>query len=241
MTDLMLDRPSRWRRRKGERPGEILDAALACFAERGFAATRLEDVAQRAGVTKGTLYLYFPNKEELFKAVVRQELLPNIARLEAVVGEATDPAPQLLAQVIRSWAAVVPSPVSAIPKIMIAEAGNFPDLARFYQAEVVARGMALFRHVLSAGMARGEFREIDIESAIRCVVAPLIVAMLWRHSFGRHEQAELDSDALCETHLRLLLDGLTIRPAAVVCPTSSAAPAMAAAPSEIQETGDGPA
>src|SRR6266446_9150571 len=82
----------RWRRRKDARPGEILTAALACFAERGFAATRLDDVALRAGVTKGTVYLYFQNKEELFKAVVRQELLPNIARAEAMVGDATEPA-----------------------------------------------------------------------------------------------------------------------------------------------------
>src|SRR5437016_10835727 len=122
----------RWRRRKDARPAEILTAALACFAERGFAATRLDDVALRAGVTKGTLYLYFQNKEELFKAVVRQELLPNIARAEAIVGDATEPAAFLLERLIKSFAEVISSPVSAIPKLVLAEAGNFPDLARFY-------------------------------------------------------------------------------------------------------------
>ena len=90
----------RWHRRKEARPGEILGAALACFAERGFAATRLDDVAQRAGITKGTLYLYFPNKEELFKAVVTQALVPNLERGEALLSEPGEPQPAaaLLAQ-----------------------------------------------------------------------------------------------------------------------------------------------
>src|SRR6201987_6417241 len=92
----------RWRRRKEARPGEILSAALSCFAEHGFAATRLDDVAQRAGVTKGTLYLYFPNKEELFKAVVRQALVPNIARSEGMVGGATEPASLILERLLKS-------------------------------------------------------------------------------------------------------------------------------------------
>src|SRR5205823_2691529 len=118
----------RWRRRKEARPAEILTAALACFAERGFAATRLDDVAVRAGVTKGTLYLYFQNKEELFKAVVRQALLPNIERVEAMVGDATEPASLLLERLIKSFSEVISSPISAIPKLVLAEAGNFPDL-----------------------------------------------------------------------------------------------------------------
>src|ERR1700751_6288119 len=92
----------RWRRRKDARPAEILTAALDCFAERGFAATRLDDVAQRAGVTKGTLYLYFDSKEELFKAVVRQALVPNIARSEAMVGDATEPASLILERLLKS-------------------------------------------------------------------------------------------------------------------------------------------
>lgn len=100
----------RWRRRKDARPGEILDAALACFTERGFAATRLEDVAQRAGVTKGTLYLYFRNKEELFEAVVRQSLVPYIEGLEAAVLSATEPAPALLKRLMAGWPEVISSP-----------------------------------------------------------------------------------------------------------------------------------
>jgi AcrR family transcriptional regulator len=204
----------RWHRRKEARPGEILGAALTCFAERGFAATRLDDVAQRAGVTKGTLYLYFPNKEELFKAVVAQALVPSLERGEALLGEADErraesgSAAALLTELIRGWAELARSPASAIPKIIVSEAGNFPDLARFYRKHVVDRGMALMRRVLELGIARGEFRAGKIDDTVRCIVAPLLWAMLWRHSLGRHEPTGFDPDALCETHLQLLLNGL---------------------------------
>jgi AcrR family transcriptional regulator len=200
----------RWRRRKEARPGEILDAALACFAEHGFAATRLDDVAHRAGITKGTLYLYFPNKEELFKAVVTQAMVPNLERGEALLSEAAEPqsAAALLPQLIHGWVELARSPASAIPKIIVSEAGNFPDLARFYREHVVDRGMALLRRVLQLGIARGEFREVELDASVLCIFAPLLVAMMWRHSLGRHEPASFDLDALCETHLQLLLNGL---------------------------------
>jgi AcrR family transcriptional regulator len=206
----------RWHRRKEARPGEILGAALTCFAERGFAATRLDDVAQRAGVTKGTLYLYFPNKEELFKAVVAQGLVPILERGEALLSKADErraepgSAAALLAELIRGWAELARSPASAIPKIVISEAGNFPDLARFYREQVVDRSMALMRRVLQLGVARGEFRAVELDDTVRCIFAPLLLAILWRHSLGRHELAGFDLDALCETHLQLLLDGLRV-------------------------------
>jgi len=202
----------RWRRRKEARPGEILDAALACFAERGFAATRLDDVAHRAGITKGTLYLYFPNKEELFKAVVAQALVPNLERGEALLSEAAEPqsAAALLAQLIHGWAELARSPAGAIPKIVVSEAGNFPDLARFYREQVVDRGMSLLRRVLQFGIARGEFRAVELDDTVRCIFAPLLLAMLWRHSLGRHEPTGFDPDALCEMHLQLLFNGLRV-------------------------------
>lgn len=200
----------RWRRRKAARPGEIIAAALTCFAERGFAATRLEDVARCAGITKGTLYLYFPNKAELFKAVVRQEIVANIARGEALVDEAPEPASAALERLIGDWAALMTTPASAIPKIVLSEAGNFPDIARFYLEEVVHRGLDLFRRVLHSGIDRGEFRPMDVEHTVYCVVAPVILGMLWRHSFQPHENRPLDVEGLCRTHLQLLSRGLAV-------------------------------
>ena len=198
----------RWRRRKTARPAEILDAALAAFAERGFAATRLDDVAERAGITKGTLYLYFPSKEELFKAVVRQQLVPNIERAEAMVANATVPSLVLLDQLVGFFSQIMRSPLSAISKLVLTEAGNFPDLARFYLEEVVDRGKALLRGVLEHGVRTGELRSIDTESAETCIIAPLLVGALWRHSFERHAGRPLDIDELCSTHLDLMRRGL---------------------------------
>ncbi len=156
----MEDAPTvRWRRRKESRPGELLHAALECFAERGFAATRLEDVAARAGVTKGTAYLYYASKEDLFKAVVRGYLVPVIASLEAAA-DAPGPVFQLLERVVGLFVEkVYESPLSAIPKLVISEAGNFPELAGFYLEEVIDRGRRLVGKLLNRGIASGEFRE----------------------------------------------------------------------------------
>ncbi len=183
-------------------------AALACFAERGFAATRLDEVAKRAGVTKGTLYLYFPNKEELFKAVVRQAVLPNLVSGEELIAQSKAPAPAILAQLITNWSKVMSTPASAIPKILLAEAGNFPDIARFYLDEVVHRGVDLYTRLLQRGIEQGEFRPMDVQSTVRCIVAPLLLGMLWRHSFEQHEKRRLDVDALCRALLQLLSHGV---------------------------------
>jgi AcrR family transcriptional regulator len=198
----------RWRRRKTARPAEILAAALASFAEHGFAATRLDDVAARAGVTKGTLYLYFDSKEALFKAVVRQELVPSLERAEALVAGSSAPSLDLLDQLVGAFARLVASPLGAIPKLVLTEAGNFPDLARFYREEVVDRGKALWRKVIERGVATGELRPVDAENTATCIVAPLLLAALWRHSFERHSGPAIDLDALCRASLELLRHGL---------------------------------
>jgi AcrR family transcriptional regulator len=202
----------RWRRRKEARPAEILEAALTCFKERGFAATRLEDVAARAGVTKGTIYLYYPSKEELFKAVVRGELLPNLQRLEADLNE-PGPASALLERLFTFWTQVIiPSPVSVLPKLVIAEAGNFPELARFYLETVVHRGLHLIASILRHGIATGEFRPVDVEHTVYSVLGPLLFTALWKHSLGPHDDRPLDIQAVCRAHLDLLLHGLQAPP-----------------------------
>ena len=217
----MIDTPSaRWRRRKAARPAEILAAALSSFGERGFAATRLEDVAARAGVTKGTVYLYFRNKEELFKAVVRQSLVPTIARAETLVAQSNEPSAELLERLLLQWAGLSTTPISALPKLILTEAGNFPDLARFYLDEVVRRGLALLQQLLQRGIERGEFRPMDTRATARCVIAPMLLAMLWRHSFEPHEKGAVDATTLCRAHVELLKRGLaSTGPAA--CPQES--------------------
>lgn len=202
----------RWRRRKDARPAEIVAAALAVFAERGFAASRLDDIAARAGVTRGTLYLYFESKEELFKAVVRQSILPIIARAEGMAaGEGSTVA------LLRRLLAFLPgtllgSPASAIPKLVIAEASNFPDVARFYLDEVIDRGRRLIGAILRRGIARGEFRPVDVDHVVYCVLGPVLLAALWQHSFRPYDSSAIDPEALCRAHVEMLLRGLLAAP-----------------------------
>jgi AcrR family transcriptional regulator len=212
----MARQPSvRWRRRREARPGEILDAALACFKERGFARTRLEDVAARAGVTKGTIYLYYANKEELFEAVVRNVVVPNLDQVEASLTEAA-PAAVLLERLFSFWAQkIAPSPLSVIPKIVIGEAGNFPQLARFFLEAVPHRMLRLIASVLRRGIASGEFRPVDVDHVVYCVIGPLIFSVLWQHSLGPHDDHPLDVQAVCRAHLDLVLHGLRVAPSSL--------------------------
>jgi AcrR family transcriptional regulator len=197
----------RWQRRKEARPQEILASALTVFAERGYAATRLDDVARRAGVTKGTLYLYFPNKEELFKAVIRDTLVPALAGIGEMDGE--DP----LATLLATFQRLADSPIGALPKLVLGEAANFPEIARFYFDEVVTRGLAAVRGMLRRQVRAGRFRNVDVDHAAYCVVAPLLLAMLWKHSLAPVADRPLDVAALCRAHHDLLLDGLRARKA----------------------------
>jgi AcrR family transcriptional regulator len=205
----MVSEPTaRWRRRKESRPGEILEAALDCFAERGYAATRLEDVAARAGVTKGTAYLYFKSKEELFKAVVRGFVVPTIEHIEAAA-EGPGAVSGLIERVVSAWVEkVYGTRVGALPKLIFAEAGNFPDLARFYLDEVVHRVLRLVVGLLRRGIESGEFREVDVEPAAFCVIAPLVVSTLLKHSLGRSGPLPIDAAALARCHVEILLRGL---------------------------------
>jgi AcrR family transcriptional regulator len=206
---MTLPSPPRWRRRKDARPSEIIAAALESFAERGFAATRLDDIAAGAGVTRGTLYLYFSSKEELFEAVVRQSIVPILVRGEEMITGSTESTADLLTKLILSFPdAMSGSRISAIPKLVISEARNFPDLARFYLDEVVHRGKRLIKTLIERGIARGEFRSVDVDQVFFCVLSPILIATLWEHSLGPYDKEGLDRQILCRTHVELLLHGL---------------------------------
>lgn len=205
----------RWERRKDARPQELLAAALDQFVERGYAATRLEDVAKHAGVSKGTLYLYFDNKEELFKAVVRANIVATIGEAEQDADAFGGPSGELLGTLLMKWwAEICATKLGGITKLMLAEGNNFPELAQFYNEEVVARGSNLFTKVLQRGIARGEFRPVDPVVMTQVLIAPVLMLMMWTHSFmPTCDMPPVAPQAFMETFIRTTLRGLQVDPA----------------------------
>jgi TetR/AcrR family transcriptional regulator len=199
-------------RRKEARPGELLDAALDLFVEKGFAATRAEEVAARAGVSKGTLFLYFQSKEELFKAVVRENISGRFTEWRAELDAFEGTSPELLAYCMNSWwERVGATRASGITKLMMSEAKNFPELAAFYQQEVIMPGQALIRAILQRGMDRGEFRPMDLDYAVYVVIAPMIFLILSRHSAGicLSSDMELDPQKYIAFQVQTILGGIS--------------------------------
>jgi AcrR family transcriptional regulator len=204
-----FDIKPRWERRKDARPQELLAAALDLFVEHGYAATRLEDVARRAGVSKGTLYLYFTNKEELFKAVVRESIVPAIGDAEEYIAQFQGSSDELLRWVIATWwERIGASKASGISKLLMAEASKFPDLAHFYREEVIIRASAMISSMLARGVERGEFKPMDINVATQVLIAPVLMLMLWKHSIGPCELGSLDPQAYLAHMVDITLHGL---------------------------------
>jgi AcrR family transcriptional regulator len=173
--------PPKWRRRPEDRPVQIIEAALEVFGECGLAKARLQDIANKAGVSKGTIYLYFPNKEELFREVIRQTAIAKIDRTETVLAQAKyNPTNQLLAAMRGYWAFVRSPVFSTIHRLVLGELHQFPDLAKFYAQEVVARGQKLLSGIIRRGIDAGEFREIDPMVAARMLVALTVMNGIWR-------------------------------------------------------------
>jgi len=203
----------RWQRRKDERPEEIIAAAMKLFVERGFTATRLDDIARSAGVSKGTLYLYFKSKEEIFKTAVTDSVLPEIAKAEALTKDYSGDMRTLLATLMRSWANFVrDTPVSGVAKLIVAESANFPDMAQFYYEQVVLRVRALFAAVVEKGITLGEFRKLPVDLVVKDLTWSLIFASVWKHSLQAFEPTQLDYDAFFEVHLDISLNGLLAVP-----------------------------
>ena len=203
----------RWERRKDARPKELLASALDIFVERGYAASRLDDVAARAGVSKGTLYLYFENKEELFKAVVRENLVSALTEAEDYVGQYSGSSSALLREVIMGWwKRVGTTKLSGITKLMMAESGNFPDVARFYHEEVISRSNALIISVLERGIASGEFRSVDTVNTNLAIVAPVLMLMIWKRSFNSCRIDPISGPDYLNCFLDLMTRGLQAAP-----------------------------
>jgi len=199
----------RWHRRKEARPGEIVAAALEVFVERGFEATKLADVARKAGVTKGTVYMYFESKEALFKAVVRETIVPVIAQGEALARSFTGSARELVERLVREyWRLVGETALAGIPKLMMAEAATFPELTRFYYEEVVTRGHRLMASVIERGIKNGEFRPVNVMVAAKLAMSPLMHAVVARLAFASCMPEGFNVRTYLDTHIDLYLHGI---------------------------------
>jgi AcrR family transcriptional regulator len=202
-------------RRKEARPGELVEAALDLFVEKGFAATRAEEVAARAGVSKGTLFLYFQSKEELFKAVVLENvagrLRDGFVEMEKFTGPTAELVPHLM---MRWWQTYGATKASGITKLMMSEASNFPELAAFYQTEVIIPGRELIRQTILRGIRRGEFREVNVDYAVFSILAPLMFLIMWKHSLGGccPSGMVVDPEQYLRTQADIVVQGLLKHP-----------------------------
>ena len=182
------------------------------FVEKGFAATRVDEVATRAGVSKGTLFLYFPSKEDLFKAVVQHNVIEPVTQGAAEVAQFQGTTGELLEwMMLQWWHRYGDTKASGISKLVMSEASNFPELAQFYRCEVIEPAHALVRNALQKGIDQSEFRPVDVELAMHSVMSPLLFLVMWKHSMGpccpTHEQ--IDPVAFISQHAQLLVMGLS--------------------------------
>jgi AcrR family transcriptional regulator len=206
-----LAHPHPRQRRKQARPAELMAAALELFVEKGFAGTRLDDIAACAGVSKGTLYLYFDSKEALFKAVIQEGIVPILEQGAGIIDGFKGRAGDLLRLLINEWwQRIGNTHLGGVPKLMISEARNFPELAAYYHDAVIMRGRDLMRRTLQRGITSGEFRAVDVETAIDVIFAPVLMMVIWRYSLGACCGTTHDPEVYLKTHLDLALRGLTL-------------------------------
>lgn len=203
-----MTKPS-YQRRKLDRPDEITAAAFEAFAEKGFSATRVEDVAKRAGVSKGLMYLYFKTKEELFKAVVKNVVVRRVDALLDTVETTELSSEAFIRGPFSQFMKRVPgSPIAIVIRLLIAEGHRHPDLVSYYYENVVSKGLAAISHFVERGIERGEFRRTAISDLPHLFAAPVMLSVVWRMVFDKQE---LDTDQLIETHMDMLLEHLKAR------------------------------
>lgn len=206
MTEKSSNTPPR-RRRKEARPGEIIEAGLEEFAINGLAATRLEDVAKRAGIAKGTIYRYFDSKEDLFVAAVRSRIVLSMDDVGTTITHFDGPTDDLLRLVLgKIYSEFIGTDVSALMRILISEGNRFPHLVELYHAEAISKGMLILRRIVERGIARGEFRDGPAAIEPRIIIAPTIMAALWQITFQSHDP--LPMDRFIEAHIDTLLYGI---------------------------------
>lgn len=194
-------------RRKEARPAEIMDAALALFSEKGFTATRLDDVAEAAGVSKATIYLYFDNKEQLFTALVRDIATPRFDEIEKMIDGYQGASADMLAFVIaRLHEIATTTRLPALAKIVLAESGNFPEIRTFYRDQIIRRGFGNLERIIERGIERGEFRRCNVKVTVQEIIFPVLMNALARSTFG--ELPQFDPDGFLAAHAEFVQRGL---------------------------------
>jgi len=188
--------------RAAERRQAIIDAAMEEFISRGFAATRLDDIAKRAGVAKGTIYLHFKDKESMFEELIRTAIVPLVGRIQG-----PPPTGGTVRDLIEAFALnfiheVVTTRRGDIVRLIVAEGPRFPSIADFYYREVVSKGLAGMRAMIELGIARGEIKHTNLAKYPQIMVAPALIAVIWQSLFAKH--APLDAIEMFRTHLDLI-------------------------------------
>jgi AcrR family transcriptional regulator len=205
-----MDPPGpKFRRRKADRPAEIVSAALAVFAEKGFAAAKLDEIARRAGVSKGAVYLYFETKEDIFRAVVTQAIAPNIATVKAMAAAHPGPLADLLGGVVAHVSKMVETtPVGGVLKMVVAEAGNFPEIARVWHDQLVSQALGVVTAAIEAAQARGEVKPGNARIYAMELISPMVVSVIWRETFVPVGAEPFDIPTVMAQHVETLLHGM---------------------------------
>jgi AcrR family transcriptional regulator len=207
-----VKRTPKWKRRPESRPDEILSAAIEVFGEAGLARAKLDDVARKAGVSKGTLYLYFDSKEELFRCVVQQRIASCFDEAERRLREFQGSSREMLEWFLRrSWETIRRPEMVQIARMVNSELANFPDLTRFYFDAVILRNRALLNQVLDRGLASGEFRAVPNDFVIRAVPSLLLHGAIYQRGFGRFDPHALTDEQVIEGIVDLVLHGVMAR------------------------------
>lgn len=194
-------------RRKEARPGELLDAALSLFVSKGFSATKVENVAASAGVSKGTLFLYFSSKEDLFKAVIRANLADHFPAWNKEFEQFLGTTPAMLEYAMVSWWQRIGSTdASGITKLVMSEANNFPEVVQFYDQEVIRPGHELFQRILQRGIDRGEFVVFNTEQAVHSLVSAIVYVTMWKHALAcNNSHNNLHPETFLRNHVELMV------------------------------------
>ncbi|MEZ5758947.1 MAG: TetR/AcrR family transcriptional regulator [Emcibacteraceae bacterium] len=211
-----IEAEPKWRRRPEKRPDDILDGALIEFRDRGFAAARIEDIAKHAGLSKGSVYLYFSSKEEMLKALISRTIKPIATALKNISEHVPDDlSGESASDILRRMLMIVGEnltnkKISTIPLLIIGEAGNFPEHADYYRSEVIDVTMAALGSVIKKGIASGEFRNVDVNYATRTLISVILMQMVWNGVFVRKGEPGISVQDLISAHLDIYLNGIRL-------------------------------